>query len=273
MPSILQIGKQLTNVAGGALSLGARGAWKGATAGPMGRSAFGAAVGGTIGFLGSDYNSPTLTADAAIRGALVGAITGFGTAMAPKVARGAYRANMALGRRAFNRTMVGPRLPTGTFFSNTGTGIFSRLARRGQVGPRLPGGAFSSTDAIADRMALGMSPGASMLRGMTSGAVGAGGLAFRAGRFAFEHPLAVGAIAGGTMLAANAAGMPSSPTMSGVEMKANYNEQAMAAAELQMSGIAPMGMVGSAPQMMGEINRAMMQSTQGLVQGLHRGRH
>lgn len=65
----------------------------------------------------------------------------------------------------------------------------------------------------------------------------------------------------------------SSPTMDGVEMNANYNEQAGAAQLLQMNQYMPTGTVGSAPQMMGRMNRAMMQSTQGLVQGMHRGRH
>jgi hypothetical protein len=69
-----------------------------------------------------------------------------------------------------------------------------------------------------------------------------------------------------------------SPTLSGTALKANFNTQSIAANELMAGSLAPMGFVGTAPeyqQMQNQmLSRARMaQSTQGLVQGLHRGRH
>lgn len=129
--------------------------------------------------------------------------------------------------------------------------------------------------------AIGRRIGISPLRAGTitgyAGARGATRLGFRAGRFAFEHPLmTAGAVgAGAATLAYGGGGGQSmtSPTLTGAAMNVNYNRQAAAAYELQMSGISPIGQMGTAPQMMGSMHRAMQHSTEGLVQGMHRGRH
>jgi len=98
-----------------------------------------------------------------------------------------------------------------------------------------------------------------------------------------NHPyLALGGVG---IAAATYAGVtsPASPTLSGdveraqkglnATTKVNYNTQAMAAHTLRESGVAPMGAMGTVPQMMGPMQQAFQKSTSGVVQGLHRGRH
>jgi hypothetical protein len=106
----------------------------------------------------------------------------------------------------------------------------------------------------------------------------------RAARFAWRHPLAtVGGVAavGGGLYAANnlgpQGGTPSmSPTLAG-QVAMSYNQRAIAAQEM-MGGVSPMGFVGSAPefyqyQQQRAYRERLYDSTTGLVQGLHRGRH
>jgi hypothetical protein len=64
-----------------------------------------------------------------------------------------------------------------------------------------------------------------------------------------------------------------SPTEEGARVQANYDQQAIMAENMQSSTLAPMGQLGSAPQMLGERQRRLMKSTNGLVNGLHMGRH
>jgi hypothetical protein len=246
-----------------------KGAYSGATAGPMGRTLFGAGVGAVAGFATSDYESPTLRADDAIRGAFWGGALGFGTAVGPKLLKTGWKGNLAIGKRIYDRSLIGPRLPSGEFFSKGPKDLSKKL-----IGPRDQYGAFYSAkglERISWKAGLGASPGVSFIKG-TAGTTGSA--AFNVGRFAFEHPLVTAGVVGGIGAGMYAAGEPfRSPTMRGTEIDINYNRQAIAAQELQMSGISPMGMVGTAPQMMGPMNRAMMRSTEGLVQGIHRGRH
>jgi len=105
--------------------------------------------------------------------------------------------------------------------------------------------------------------------------MGAGSMALGAGKFAFNNPLTAMGIAGGIYGATqlNATSVGTSPTMSGARVNTAYNQQAIAMDEMTMGGAAGLGMVGTAPQMMNNYHRALQQSTQGLTQGLHRGRH
>jgi hypothetical protein len=97
------------------------------------------------------------------------------------------------------------------------------------------------------------------------------GMAGRAGLFAVRHPYATLGVAGaGAYAALGPAATPySSPSLSGVEMGLNINQE-VAAAEAMNTGIAPMG--GITP---GAVirNQRLMESTVGLTQGLHKSRH
>lgn len=105
----------------------------------------------------------------------------------------------------------------------------------------------------------------------------------RAARFAWRHPMiafgGAAAVGGGIYMANNMPGgaTPSmSPTLAG-QVAMSYNQRAISTQEM-MGGIAPMGFVGTAPEFMQyQQQRAyrerLYDSTTGLVQGLHRGRH
>lgn len=112
--------------------------------------------------------------------------------------------------------------------------------------------------------------------------VAAGGTAAGVGQaasFIEKHPgLALGAVAAGAVATAASAVIPpemapDSPTLQGLEVNTSYSQQAIAAEQMMMGAVAPMGMVGTANQMMGPMQRQFQASTTGLVQGLHRGRH
>lgn len=269
MPSFASVLRDpvTTHVLRGAKYAG-KGMWRGATAGPIGRTAFGAGVGATVGFFGSDYESPTLTANAVLRGAMFGAVTGFGTATAGRAAMKGLRANQALGRRAYMSKLAGPRMASGDFFSYGAIGapLTEKEVLRRMVGPAT---AFKSSP-------LGFITGRFGRAGVRGGK-GLGKLVQKTAMFALEHPVATAGIIGAGALAGAATGFTEdpfvSPTLSGANVSTKYNQQAIAARELQMSMIAPVGAVGPAPQMLGNMQRKMMQSTDGLVQGLHRGRH
>lgn len=245
-----------------------KGIWRGATAGPAGRTVFGAGVGAAAGFFGTDYESPTLTANAMLRGAMFGALAGFGTATAGRAAKRGFQASQALGRRAYMSQLVGPRMQGGDFFSYQAIGgpFAQSVAMQRAIGP------FT---------AFGASPLGGFTRRFGKTGVRAGGrigkYAGKAALFAFEHPIMTAGIIGTGLAAGTAAGFTEdpfvSPTLTGANVNTEYDQQAIAAQELQASMIAPIGGVGTAPQMMGSMHRAMMGSTQGLVQGLHRGRH
>jgi len=64
-----------------------------------------------------------------------------------------------------------------------------------------------------------------------------------------------------------------SPTLSGDRVNVDYSQQAQMAASMQFSTVAPMGRVGTAPQMADTVRQGFENSTVNLVQGLHAGRH
>lgn len=93
--------------------------------------------------------------------------------------------------------------------------------------------------------------------------------------FAIQHPVGIAAAGAGIYglaYATRVAG-PGSPTLRGARVNTQYDRQAIAAAEMNAGVLAPSGMVGTMPQMARPMQEAMMQSTQGIVQGMHRGRH
>ena len=96
-------------------------------------------------------------------------------------------------------------------------------------------------------------------------------------KFGLNHPVLsaglVGGAIGSKMLYNDAF---DSPTLSGAHVSANYDQQAIAADLLQEGGISPMRYIETAPQMTQRNARKQAElerSTQGLVFGLHRGRH
>jgi len=93
--------------------------------------------------------------------------------------------------------------------------------------------------------------------------------------FAIKNPLTtVGIIGGGAYAykSLSSGGFGESPTLSGSRVSANYDQQSIAA-ERMNSGIAPIGQVGPVTSMMGPGQARFEHSTEGLVNGLHRGRH
>lgn len=114
-----------------------------------------------------------------------------------------------------------------------------------------------------------------------------------AAKWAWQHPKTAGGIlvggavaVGGGMGAMHAyprlSGQQTleSPTLGNVNINAKYNQQAIMAQELQ-TGSAPTGFQGTAPQFRQLVDyqqqmsyrQEMYESAEGLVQGLHRGRH
>jgi hypothetical protein len=119
--------------------------------------------------------------------------------------------------------------------------------------------------------------------------VGAGraaaGLGMAAGGLAVRHPgkaLGLGAAAYGTYAAYSGfADVSYSPTLQGKFMYANYDQQAMQAEAIRSMFVQQPGPMGSSQEYFNQIQREqqqniatrMRQSVQGLVQGLHSGRH
>ncbi|RKZ06470.1 hypothetical protein DRQ25_13830 [Candidatus Fermentibacteria bacterium] len=94
--------------------------------------------------------------------------------------------------------------------------------------------------------------------------------AFNVGLFAVRHPyLTMGTIGTGAYLATDTSPYDS-PSLSGANLKTNFNEEQIAARALNESGIAPMGGITSGASIR---NQRLMESTYGLTQGLHRSRH
>jgi hypothetical protein len=90
-------------------------------------------------------------------------------------------------------------------------------------------------------------------------------LAGKAARFGLEHPLLLGAAVGGVM-AAESFAKEKSPLLSGVQMNTVIDQQEAAANELSMS-------LGHASVFPSASRQRLQNSTAGLTQGLHRGRH
>lgn len=93
--------------------------------------------------------------------------------------------------------------------------------------------------------------------------------------FAIQHPVGIAAAGAGIYglsYATRIAG-PGSPTMRGARVNTQYDRQAAAAQEMNEGILAPTGMVGTMPMMARPMQDALQNSTDGLVQGLNRGRH
>lgn len=90
----------------------------------------------------------------------------------------------------------------------------------------------------------------------------------RAGIFAVEHPLLVGGIAAGGMGAAYAANYR---PLSGTTMNVNMDQQALAANELTLGTGSITPAFGN--PLLPPTYQRLINSTTGLVQGMHRGRH
>lgn len=241
---------------------GAKGTGKLATGHVAGRMALGAGIGGAWGFLGSGYDSPSLRLEAAAKGALFGGAIGGATWALPRAAKGAWKLNQKAGRHAV--WSAAGELGMGQFTrTNPFTGAVMTAGRR-HVGTMEA--LKASPLGLAGKGALGASN------------VAAGGL-MKAGTWAFEHPvMAAGIGAAGVGGVAYMNRDTPSPTMTGATMmNVNYNQQAIMADQMMTGGMRPgqygTGHIGPAPQMMGRMHRSMMQSTYGLTQGLHRGRH
>ena len=124
--------------------------------------------------------------------------------------------------------------------------------------------------------------GKSLTRGgkdLFSGAMSAGRGALKAGDFALRHSTPLGLAGIGIAGASGFAGRNdnqtlSSPTLSGARVNTNYGQQEYTAAGMRSgTGMAGTGRIGSIQSMSQPMRRAMRDSTGGLVQGLHRGRH
>lgn len=91
-----------------------------------------------------------------------------------------------------------------------------------------------------------------------------------AAKFAIRHPyMTAGAVGTGAYLATHKSPYES-PSLSGVTMRSKFDEEQMAVQSLQESGVAPMGGLVSGAAVR---NQKLMESTRGLVQGLHASRH
>lgn len=190
-------------------------------------------VGGAYNYMDSDYDSSNLTAQSVIKGAVLGAAAGFGVASAFKTARWG-------AKRAYR-------------------GLDNMTAR--------------DVENFSERLVKGTASRAWNITDKTARV--AGGMI----NFAARHPLlAVGAVAA-PMAAMSGLEMYQNEMygqsvlednpytdLTEVEMNTALNREAGAAEMVQQNAVMPMGRVMPARAM-------LMNSTQGLVQGLHRGRH
>lgn len=192
------------------------------------------------------------------------------------------------GWGAIKGTASGMRNIPFSIAMSTGIGAGIGYAQSDGSGTQQAGAAFKG--ALIGGLGMGAARAAwagTTLKGMASfagqTAFNAPGMAYRGIKtgvktgtrgslFALNNPGKIAAagvgVLGFGMLTSN-----SSPTESGARVQANYNQQAITAENMQSSTLSPMGQIGSAPQMMGERQRRLTDSTNGLVQGLHRGRH
>lgn len=241
-----------------------------ATSGGLTRTAFGAGVGGAIGAAGGYDTNSRLEGFA--RGALLGGVAGGSSWLAPKIARTGWRggkilwnANMALGARS---AMKRARLME--FGTTKAVGALSKPM------------AFEAGNPLTK---LAMSPA-----GRAVDVAGTG--VARTGMWALNNPLMAGglAVAGGAAMLGVGTGQPmTSPSYDGTaRMNTSYNQQKMAVSNLGQIG---MGTIGP-PQEMQELFAyqdwmkqtgqymaansrfgRLADSTVGLPQGLHAGRH
>jgi hypothetical protein len=197
-------------------------------------------VGGAIGAIGgynseSELGNSNLNARNALQWGAVGALGGLGLGLGHEAARFAVKSATKRGN-----------------FTKTGDWLASQAVR------------------MPDRLYnLGIG-------GVKKG-YGLGKSVANAGLWAMNHPFVAGGIGGAAYLGAtgvaNKFNHPfTSPSLSGATVSTNYDQQAIAA-ENGNRFVSPAGQTGSLPSMMGPITRGFQNSTDGLVQGLHRGRH
>jgi hypothetical protein len=152
--------------------------------------------------------------------------------------------------------------------SESPTGIFYDVLRGATMGA---GASVAAGAAIQGMKRIPSALTKENMRSVWNMSKGVGGAAAAVGGFAMRHPFVTAGAVGGGYLAMNSPGM-GSPTLEGAVVNMKYDQQAMAAQEL-MTGVAPTGNIGAAPQMMGPWHRTLQQSTHGLVQGMHSSRH
>jgi hypothetical protein len=226
--------------------------------GPVRRGLVGAGVGGIVGAVeGSDFENPNLRAESIFKGAMIGA--GVGGLIGMNRLLGQVRA----GKPAFWQS------PVGRVLGGTPSGIRSFMSGTWSWNQRM--GEAAARRRLGDAAAT---LPAALYHSPVAGAVKT---PFRAASWAINHPLAAAGIGGGAYLAGSymMEGSPhESPTMEdSPRLQPNYQREALAASLVQSNWMAPMGSLGTAPQMMGPMQQAMRRSTDGLVQGLNRGRH
>jgi len=263
-----------------------RAAWKVAkvpfTGGLASRAAWGAGAGAIVGGVRGDVSGETRFGEVlkhAALGAMGGAALHGVARYGPGLARGAWRGNLAFGRR---------RLAASEKAAFLAEERAAKAAFPGAVYSPAPIKQGARSNIFAQRVReFGASPLAQGPLGMTRRMGEIGGRGARGvGRFALEHPwitvggaVAIGGIGAGLYPTAPGGATPSySPTMTGTAINVNYNQQAVALSELESGGISPMSFMGIAPQFeqfqeQQTYRERLHNSTYGLVQGLNRGRH
>lgn len=257
--------------------------FKGVTAGHVSRFALGGVAGGVIGWGAGDSYTSTGQLTDAMKGAAVGAfgLAGAGAAVGLarrhglKAIKGGLREEKYRGyqaaRRYIDQYPDPGLLTTGKYQGPARTGGFTPAGRSGAYsgsGPFRMEGPPAVSDSAKRRWAMENATRFAPTVQLGTGTAKAAG---KVARFALENPLVlVGGAAGAYALTSNPGG--TSPTLDGAKVNTRYNQQAIAAENMQR-GVAPAGMTGSAPQMMSSWHKQMQMSTGGLVQGLHAGRH
>jgi len=265
----MALGKFLFSSAMKPVKWGGKGALWGAKTlykgGPLGRAGVAGTIGGIYGFATSPLEGFDALGDAASWGTF-GALLGAGSWAVPRAIKGSWKTNQAIGRGT-NRII--------SRFKDWRQGM-PRLKEFQRTSPFVKGPMHAGGSANLARGGWANFKASPM--GVTSrGAVGFGK---RLGTFAMYHPgltiAGVGAVGVGGALAL---GGERSPTMAGADVNVRYDQQMIAAQDIMAGSIAPMGGIGTYPQFVEmEQRRAaqrqqMRNSTSGLVQGLHRGRH
>ena len=199
-------------------------------------------------------------------GAGIGAISGFATS-------DKYDIDNRL-HDTFRGAMIGAGIGAGVNIGISGTKFLGKGLGRAAIFRDQP---FRPTD--MDFISRGIFKGVGAARKISGGR--ALKLASNTALFAAEHPIAALGIAGGVWGGHKALGrltrtdrFERSPTLSGVGVSAEYINQQSAIEDITGgTGSIGGGMVGIAPVMIDQYHRALEQSTYGLVQGMHRGRH
>lgn len=276
------------------------------------RATIGATAGGIAGAIQGDYANPNARIESVLKGAAIGAAVGGAFGMNTSLGR-AYAARnrrtaiSSVGEHTINRqlakypefakdwkraTTPWMNTPTSRMFggmfdgtSKAKSGFFQRNMAVGQSRAMKELGGVIGTHQVErqiknvsafrrefEKRAAELSPVGQTIN-MGIGAITG----------AIKHPFATLGVVGGAAGAYGLASRPTSPTLRGdVEraqrsLRANtridYNAQMLAAETMRESGVAPMGTLGTVPQMMGPMQKSFQDSTTGVVQGLHRGRH